>query len=71
MIDLRHGDCLDVMRTLDADSIDACVCDPPYGIAFMGRKWDAPDNIAFRPENRARRRRWRRCLRPRGAGTPG
>ncbi len=50
MIDLRHGDCLEVMPTLDAESIDACVCDPPYGIAFMGRKWDSPDNIAFRPE---------------------
>ena len=66
MIDLRHGDCLDVMRTLDADSIDACVCDPPYGIAFMGRKWDSPDNIAFRPETWAEV-----CLMPRGAGTPG
>lgn len=50
MITLHAGDCLEVMQTLDADSIDACVCDPPYGIAFMGRKWDSLDNIAFRPE---------------------
>ena len=28
------------MRTLPANSIDAIVCDPPYGIAFMGKKWD-------------------------------
>ena len=34
------GDCLDVMRKMDADSIDAIVTDPPYGLAFMGAKWD-------------------------------
>ena len=37
---LLTGDCLDVLATLDADSIDACVTDPPYGISFMGREWD-------------------------------
>src|SRR5689334_21480892 len=35
-----HGDCLDMMRTLDADSIDAIVTDPPYGLKFMGKHWD-------------------------------
>lgn len=35
-----HGNCLDVLRTLEPDSIDACVTDPPYGIGFMGREWD-------------------------------
>lgn len=25
------GDCIDVMRSLDAESIDALVTDPPYG----------------------------------------
>lgn len=25
------GDCLSIMPTLDADSVDAIVCDPPYG----------------------------------------
>lgn len=34
------GDCLDVLPTLEAASIDACVTDPPYGIGFMGREWD-------------------------------
>jgi site-specific DNA-methyltransferase (adenine-specific) len=35
------GDCLDVLRTLEADSIDAIVTDPPYGLEFMGKKWDS------------------------------
>ena len=40
MIDLRQGDCLEVMRTLPDESVHACVTDPPYGLAFMGKKWD-------------------------------
>ena len=35
-----HGDCREVMATLDADSVDAVVCDPPYGLSFMGKVWD-------------------------------
>jgi DNA modification methylase len=37
---IHHGDLFDVLPTLDAESIDACVTDPPYGIAFMGKDWD-------------------------------
>jgi site-specific DNA-methyltransferase (adenine-specific) len=37
---LHHGDCLEVMRGFGADSIDACVTDPPYGLSFMGKGWD-------------------------------
>jgi hypothetical protein len=36
-----HGDCIEVMRTLPADSIDSIVTDPPYGLGFMGKAWDA------------------------------
>ena len=39
-VELHHGDCLDVLRIMPADSIDAIVTDPPYGLAFMGKKWD-------------------------------
>ena len=39
-VQLHLGDCLDVMRTMPDASVDAVVCDPPYGILFMGRKWD-------------------------------
>jgi site-specific DNA-methyltransferase (adenine-specific) len=29
-----------MMRTLDANSVDAVVTDPPYGLSFMGKRWD-------------------------------
>lgn len=32
-IDLRHGDCIDVLATLPDNSVDAVVTDPPYGLA--------------------------------------
>jgi site-specific DNA-methyltransferase (adenine-specific) len=35
-----HGNCLVVMPTLEAESVDAIVTDPPYGLAFMGKDWD-------------------------------
>jgi site-specific DNA-methyltransferase (adenine-specific) len=34
------GDCLDVLRTMPDCSVDAVVTDPPYGLAFMGKRWD-------------------------------
>jgi DNA modification methylase len=37
---IHHGDLFTVLPTLDANSVDACVTDPPYGIGFMGREWD-------------------------------
>ena len=40
MIDLRLGDCLDVLRTLPDCSVDSVVTDPPYGLSFMGKRWD-------------------------------
>ncbi len=35
-----HGKCVDVMRTMDACSVDAIVTDPPYNLEFMGKGWD-------------------------------
>ena len=40
MIDLRLGDCLDILPTLPSDSIDTIITDPPYGLEFMGKDWD-------------------------------
>ncbi len=34
------GDCLNVLRTLPDNSIDAVVTDPHYGLEFMGNEWD-------------------------------
>ena len=39
---LYLGDCIEVMAEMEADSVDAVVCDPPYGLEFMGQAWDAP-----------------------------
>ena len=30
MYQLHHGDCLDILPTLHAASVDAVICDPPY-----------------------------------------
>lgn len=37
---IYHGDCLEVMKTMADNFIDAVVTDPPYGLSFMGKRWD-------------------------------
>jgi site-specific DNA-methyltransferase (adenine-specific) len=37
---LLNGDCIDKLKELDNNSIDSIVTDPPYGLSFMGKKWD-------------------------------
>jgi len=37
---VHHGDCLAVMRTMPDSSVDSIVTDPPYGLSFMGKRWD-------------------------------
>ena len=37
-IDLYCGDCLDIMKTIQDNSIDCVICDPPYGTTPI--KWD-------------------------------
>ena len=34
------GDCMDEMKKLEPNSIDTIITDPPYGLEFMGKKWD-------------------------------
>src|SRR5699024_2858569 len=37
---IHHGDCIETMNAMPPESIDAIVTDPPYGLGFMGKKWD-------------------------------
>jgi DNA modification methylase len=39
-IDLKMGDCLEVLKTIPDNSVDSIITDPPYGLSFMGKKWD-------------------------------
>tara|TARA_R110002153_G_scaffold160322_1_gene312649 strand:- start:549 stop:1274 length:726 start_codon:yes stop_codon:yes gene_type:complete len=39
MIDLYKGDCLEVMKEIESGSIDAIICDLPYGTTQ--NKWDS------------------------------
>ena len=38
---ILHGDNRETLKTLPDNSIDAIVTDPPYGIDFLGKSWDA------------------------------
>jgi site-specific DNA-methyltransferase (adenine-specific) len=46
-ITLHNGDCRDIMREMPADHFDAIITDPPYGISFMGEKWDTATPRGF------------------------
>lgn len=35
-----NADCLEAMKKLPDNFIDAVVTDPPYGLSFMGKNWD-------------------------------
>lgn len=37
---LMMGDCLEQLRLVPDGTVDAVVTDPPYGLSFMGKKWD-------------------------------
>lgn len=45
MIDLRHGDCIEIMKDIPDKSIDMILCDLPYGTTAC--KWDSV--IPFEP----------------------
>ena len=53
-IELFNEDCLKAMRKMPDNSVDSIVTDPPYGLSFMGKKWDydVPSEEI-----------WRECLR--------
>ena len=47
------GDCIDIMARMPEASVDAIVTDPPYGLEFMGKEWDA-----FAPSDRKNSNVW-------------
>ena len=38
--ELIHGDCIAILEKMEDNSVDSIVTDPPYGLSFMGKKWD-------------------------------
>ena len=38
--DIHLGNCLEVLKGILDNSVDSIVTDPPYGLSFMGKKWD-------------------------------
>lgn len=40
MSKIIHGDSIEELKKLESDSVDSIVTDPPYGLKFMGKKWD-------------------------------
>ena len=51
MIELHLGDCLEILSTMPEMSVDAIVTDPPYGLSFMGKKWDYDVQTKWYGEN--------------------
>ena len=43
-IDLRQGDCLELMKDIPDGSVDAIITDPPYGYSFTGKGGGGRDN---------------------------
>ena len=46
---ILEGSMLDILPTLEENSFDSCITDPPYELNFMGKGWDR-SGIAFRKE---------------------
>src|SRR5690606_1425022 len=55
-VELRPGDCRDVIKAMPDNSVDAVVTDPPYALVFMGKQWDTGE-VAFSEVF------WTECLR--------
>ncbi len=48
--EVHTADCLQHMRTMADNAVDAVVTDPPYGLTFMGKDWDkgVPGEVFWR-----------------------
>ena len=43
--EILHGDSLELLKDLDDNSVDLMATDPPYGLSFMGKKWDSFNEV--------------------------
>ena len=64
---ILQGDCIERMAEMEEASVDAVVCDPPYGIGFMGKEWDGAAIAAAAQKDRESRKN----LGPESASRPG
>jgi DNA modification methylase len=53
---VHQGDCLAVLTSMPEAWADTVITDPPYELAFMGRKWDS-SGVSLRPDTWAAVRR--------------
>ena len=37
---LLFGDNIEILKSIEDNSIDSIVTDPPYGLNFMNNRWD-------------------------------
>jgi len=56
MINLLLGDCRDLLKNIDDNSVDSIVTDPPYELGLIGLLWDR-QGVTYDTEL------WRECLR--------
>jgi hypothetical protein len=49
-VTIIHGDCIEAMQAMDAESVDSICTDPPYGLEFMGKEWDRLKVDRSRPD---------------------
>ena len=49
MVELHCGDCLEVLKTLPDNSIDSCVCDPPYHLTSIVKRFGKEGSAPVKP----------------------
>ena len=46
---VHHGDSREVLKNMDDESVDSVVCDPPYALVSIGKRFGAADAAPVRP----------------------
>ena len=49
MIEIKIGDCTNRLKEIEDNSVDAIICDPPYGLKFMSKGWGTALKPAWEP----------------------